>query len=198
MIWWSNIYPNKKEYPDFWIAYANLFQETNNHRVVVLDCETTGLNSKVDKMLSIGAVALHDQIICVEDSFSVYVKQLVHNPETVAIHGIVDSQTFELVPQQEAVEELLKFIGNAKIIGHHIQFDIEMINIALAEMQLPKLKNKVVDTARLYEKFKGVNAPMQKSLDELCHEFKIQKKNRHTALGDAFLTALVYQRLITH
>ena len=33
-------------------------------------------------------------------------------------------------------------------------------------------------------------------MDELCDQFKISKTDRHTALGDAYLTAQVFQKLI--
>lgn len=196
MNWFKNLFTNTKDYPEFWQDYLAEFKQVNHRRIVVLDCETTGLNPSEDKILSIGAVALHEQVICVKDHFSAFVKQTFHKAESVAVHGIVNNKKNELLTEKEAIIQLLQFIGSAKIVGHHIQFDIEMINQALIHLQLPKLKNKVQDTSDLYLKHKGVHQPMQKSLDDLCEEFKIPKKDRHTALGDAFLTAQVYQRLV--
>ncbi|GGE36033.1 3'-5' exonuclease [Psychroflexus planctonicus] len=196
MNWFKNLFSNIKDYPEFWQDYLAEFKQPNPQRVVVLDCETTGLNPSEDKILSIGAVALHENVICVEDHFSVFVKQTFHQAESVAIHGIVNNKKNKLDTEKEAIKQLLQCIGSAKIVGHHIQFDIEMINRALQHMQLPKLKNKVQDTSDLYLKYKGIHQPIQKSLDDLCEEFNIPKKDRHTALGDAFLTAQVYQRLV--
>lgn len=196
MKWFKDLFSNIKDYPEFWQDYSAQFKNVNHHRIVVLDCETTGLNPSEDKILSIGAVTLHKNVICVEDCFSVYVKQDFNKAESVAVHGIVKNKTHGLINEKEAITQLLQFIGSSKIIGHHIQFDIEMINRALQHLQLPKLKNKVQDTSDLYSKYKGVHQSMQKSLDDLCEEFNIPKKDRHTALGDAFLTAQVYQRLV--
>ncbi|MBZ9627931.1 3'-5' exonuclease [Psychroflexus sp. CAK1W] len=196
MYWLNNLFGKRTNHPDFWKAYQEEFKHTNNQRVVVLDCETTGLTPGEDKILSIGAVALHQNVIYVEDHFSVFLKQKLIKPESIAIHGIVKNKRNTLTSEMEAIKHLLKFLGSSKILGHHIQFDIQMINLALKNMELPKLKNKVEDTDGLYSKFKGVHQPMHKSLDELCDEFNIPKKDRHTALGDAFLTAQVYQRLV--
>ena len=33
-------------------------------------------------------------------------------------------------------------------------------------------------------------------LDDLCDTFSIKTSNRHTALGDAYLTAISFQRLL--
>ncbi|GAA0763232.1 3'-5' exonuclease [Psychroflexus lacisalsi] len=196
MGWFKDLFKKKEDYPEFWQAYAAEFKQSDLSRVIVLDCETTGLNPVEDKILSIGAVALHDNVIHVENHFSVFLHQKLNKPESIAVHGIVKNKMQPLTSESDAIKQLLKFLGNSKILGHHIQFDIQMINTALATMGLPKLKNQVADTNDLYSKFKGVDQSMHKSLDELCDEFKIPKKDRHTALGDAFLTAQVYQRLV--
>jgi DNA polymerase-3 subunit epsilon len=60
-------------------------------------------------------------------------------------------------------------------------------------MGLGKLKNRSIDTDRIYQKFKGLQ--QDAGLDELCGIFKIQKSDRHTAIGDAYITALIYLRL---
>ena len=196
MNWLKNLFTDTSNYPDYWKDYAATFQQKNKQRVVVLDSETTGLNPAKDKILSIGAVALHETIISVKDQFSVLVKQDFNSAESVLIHGIVKNSSHDYLTEAEAIQQLLEFLGSAKIIGHHIQFDIHMINLVLKKLNLPNLKNKVEDTSDLYAKFKGVHHPIQKSLDDLCTEFNIPKKDRHTALGDAFLTAQVYQRLL--
>lgn len=196
MNWWHKIKGSKKEYPPFWEAYAASFQERPSSRVVVLDCETTGLDVQEDKILSIGAVALKDGVIYVEDHFSRYLQQPFIKAASIPIHGIVASSHQALVTEAEALQDLLAYIRNANIIGHHIQFDIQIINQALHQMKLPTLKNKIQDTADLYLKYKGIPHRIETSLDELCKEFKIVKKDRHTALGDAFLTAQVYQRML--
>lgn len=195
MNWLSNLFSNATNHPDFWKAYEAAFQQKNNSRVVVLDCETTGLKPTKDKILSIGAIALQNNVICVKDQFSVLLKQDFRSAESIPIHGIVENKRNTYLSEEEAIVQLLQFLGNAKIVGHHIQFDIHMINQALQKLGLPELKNKVQDTNDLYAKFKGVQYPFHKSLDDLCKEFKIATKDRHTALGDAFLTAQIYQRM---
>ena len=197
MNWLKDVFTNKKDYPEIWQDYLVTFKEAMPQRVVVLDCETTGLNPAEDKILSIGAIALHKNVICVADCFSVLLQQSLNKPESISIHGIVKNNKDKLITEELAMKKLLQFIRNAKIVGHHIQFDIQMINLALQNLQLPKLKNRVQDTSDLYLKFKGIqHHPVHKSLDELCDEFNVVKKDRHTALGDAFLTAQIYQRLI--
>lgn len=191
----KNLFKTKVNYPPYWENYVNKFKHKNNQRLVVLDCETTGLVPDKDKILSIGAVAIHQNIIYVEDHFSIFLEQNVCEPKSVPIHGIIKNTSEVVVTEAQAIQDLLVFLGNSKIVGHHIQFDIQILNQSLKRLNLPKLKNKTLDTNNLYSKYKGISQPMHKTLDDLCDEFGIVKKDRHTALGDAFLTAQVYQRL---
>ena len=62
-------------------------------------------------------------------------------------------------------------------------------------MGFGKLKNRSIDTDRMYQKFKGLQQDQHASLDELCGIFKIQKSDRHTAIGDAYIRELIYLRL---
>jgi DNA polymerase-3 subunit epsilon len=63
-------------------------------------------------------------------------------------------------------------------VGHHVSFDVKMINEGLKRMGLGKLKNRSIDTDRIYQKFKGLQQDQHAGLDELCG--KIQKSDRHT------------------
>ena len=55
-----------KDHPKFWETYLSYFDENQDKkkRFVVFDCETTGLDYKSDRILSIGAVAIeNNQVI---------------------------------------------------------------------------------------------------------------------------------------
>ncbi|TCP22652.1 DNA polymerase-3 subunit epsilon [Tenacibaculum skagerrakense] len=191
----------RKAYPDFWKNYTDSFKAKQNDlkttRFVVFDTETTGLNPKVDKILSIGTVAVSNFSIDVADSLECYVIQENFNADTVPIHGILKEGNITKITEEEAIIQFLNHIKNAVLIAHHANFDIQMINEALHRLGLPKLKNKVLDTGVLYKKTKYVNRNNFYSLDELCEIFKITKHDRHTASGDAFLTALIFLKILS-
>ncbi|HCO82254.1 MAG TPA: 3'-5' exonuclease, partial [Arenibacter sp.] len=103
------------------------------------------------------------------------------------------------ISESAAMEELLGFLNNAIIVAHHAIFDITMINRALERNGLPRLKNKVLDTSHLYKKTLLTSNVFKKkehySLDELAEKFDISKKDRHTALGDAYITAIAFLKI---
>lgn len=185
-----------QDYPKFWETYLSYFYENKSKikRYVVFDCETTGLNYKKDRILSIGAVGIIENRVEINDFIEVFVKQDIFNPETVAIHGILKDGP-EKVVEVEALIRFLDFIKDAILVGHHVSFDIEMINQALDRLNLGTLKNEYMDTDIMYQKLKYFPQDQHTSLDELCDVYKIRKSDRHTASGDAYITALLFLKL---
>tara|TARA_R110002012_G_scaffold283304_1_gene473522 strand:+ start:45620 stop:46279 length:660 start_codon:yes stop_codon:yes gene_type:complete len=195
---------NSPNVPDFWIVYANAFktsipEDIDSNTFIVLDTETTGFDYTEDRMLSIGAVTVYQQTIAVNKGFEIYIKQEVYGKEAAKIHGILKHGTIPKVSELDALKMLLSYIGNKTIIAHHAIFDINMINNALARHHLPALKNKYADTSQLYKKTLLKSNLITKkehySLDELADKFNISKKDRHTAMGDAYITAILFLKI---
>ncbi|WP_299761157.1 3'-5' exonuclease [uncultured Dokdonia sp.] len=193
-----------KEYPPFWKAYESAFAKAEQKsvpeiRFVALDTETTGLDIKKDRILSIGAIAIKGNAIIVSDSLELYVAQEHYDPKSTPIHGILKNGSFDKVSELEAIQQTLDFIGTDIIVGHHIGFDIAVINKMLQRHHLGKLKNNVIDTGVLYKKLQHPvhRMPMQQgySLDQLSEALKIPLYDRHTASGDAMITALAFIKI---
>lgn len=185
-----------KDPPKFWVKYLASFDiKEVGQRYVVFDCETTGLDYKRDRILSIGAVAITDNKIEVNDYFEVFVIQELFKPESVPIHGIMRDGKEEKIVEAEAIIRFLDYIKNATLVGHHVDFDIELINKALDRLNLGTIKNQYMDTDAMYQKLKHLPFEEHRSLDELCDIFKIRKTERHTASGDAYITALLFLKL---
>lgn len=186
-----------KDHPIFWETYLTHFDENQDKkkRFVVFDCETTGLDYRTDRILSIGAVAIENNQIIVGDFMEVFLLQDVFKAESVPIHGILKEGKEEKIVEAEAIIRFLDFIKDATLVGHHVDFDIEMINQGLGRLEVGKLKNQAMDTDVMYQKLKYLPQEQLSSLDELCDIYKIRKSDRHTASGDAFITALLFLKL---
>jgi len=193
------------ELPDFWWEYEEHFKEKlpediHENTFVVLDSETTGFSLTKDRMLCIGALKLSDNNIVVKDSFEVYIQQEHYDSDSAEIHGILKKSKKDCLTELEALKQFLVYVQNHILVGHHVLFDINMINAALKRNGLPKLKNKTLDTESLYVRTLLISTVVQKkerySLDDLAKRFSISCKDRHTALGDAFITAIAFLRII--
>jgi DNA polymerase III subunit epsilon len=180
---------------------GELIGDLDTSRFVVLDTETTGFDYENDRILCIGALALQNYSIRVDQSFEIYMQQDHYNKATAQIHGILKATVVNQPTELEALKEFLEFLGDAIIVAHHAIFDISMINKALERNNLPKLANKTLDTGILYKKTL-LNSPLlvkkeRYSLDDLAEKFDISKKDRHTALGDAFITAIAFLKIVS-
>ncbi len=194
----------KRDFPDYWNSYVGHFaakhlKEISTARFVVFDTETTGLDFTDDRILSIGAIAINHCKMDVGDSLELYVKQDVFKAETVEIHGILKEGGIIKASEKEAIIAFLNYIRDGILVAHHAAFDVSMINGVLARMGLPKLKNKVLDTGVLFKKTDLCERKeIQYSLDYLSDTFNLTKHDRHTASGDAFLTGLIFLKIISN
>jgi DNA polymerase-3 subunit epsilon len=104
--------------------------------------------------------------------------------------------------EREALQAFLSFLGDGVIVGHHIGFDIEILNCAYERHFEIKLLNRWLDAMDLTLHLKDSGAFGHDrelggfSLDALCAFFGVAPRDRHTAGGDAFITALIFLRLL--
>ena len=174
--------------------------DIDSTRFVVLDTETTGFDYENDRILCIGAIVLQNYRIPIQESLEIYIQQEHYNKATAQIHGILKASVLDRPNELEALQQLVQFLGDSIIVAHHTFFDISMINKALERNGLPKLANKTLDTATLYKKTL-LNSPLlvrkeNYSLDDLADKFDISKKDRHTAMGDAYITAIAFLKIL--
>jgi DNA polymerase-3 subunit epsilon len=189
-------------------AYRRCFEDTwtdetpvERVRFVVLDSETTGLDPRKDRLVTIGAVAVRSGEIILEDQFEALLK-VAYNTSAVTVHGVTREESLHGIEEPEALEQFLAYLQDGVIVGHHIGHDVQTFNAGYERHFGFSLQNRSLDTMDLtlhLEKdgaFDGGEPIRSFSLDALCGMFHIIPHDRHTAAGDAFLTAQVFQRLL--
>jgi DNA polymerase-3 subunit epsilon len=170
-------------------------------RFVVLDSETTGLNPMTDRLVTIGAVAVAEGEIVLGDSFSSLIR-IDHNTDAVTVHGVTRDQARRGVEEAEALAAFLDYLQDGVIVGHHIGHDITTIDAALARLWGASLLNRSLDTMDLTLHLERDGAFAERppirhfTLEALCSMFGVIPHDRHTATGDAFITAQVFLRLM--
>ncbi|PXY42141.1 DNA polymerase III subunit epsilon [Flavobacterium cheongpyeongense] len=188
--WLKNI---NKEYPEFWKNYLSKF-ETKPNRFVVIATETSGLNPAKDVILSMGAFAIVEDSIIIQDNFEAVLLQYKYlNDNGLSSEFIIESKMKKL-QENDALETFINYLGNAVLVGHHINFDIEMINAALERLDCGRLKNEALDIDVMYCKLNDIN-DKQFSLDDLCEIYKIPKRDRNSSAEDAYKVALLFLKL---
>lgn len=188
--WLKNI---NKEYPDFWKNYLAKFDSKSN-RFVVLCTETSGLNPSKDVILSIGAFAIIDNSIVIEDSFEGVLLQYKYFHDNGLSNEFIVENKMQKYAEPDAIKALIDYIGNAVLVGHHIHFDVDMINAGLERLDCGRLKNDALDVDVMYKKLKDIT-DKQFSIDELCTHYKIPKSDHNSSSEDAYNVALLFLKL---
>lgn len=161
----------------------------------VFDTETTGLNpSDGDEIIQIGATRIVNGRLLRHESFEQLVDPRRPIPrETIPIHGI----TPEMVRGQPDIAQVLPafhaFARDTVLVAHNAAFDMRFLQLKERSVGVV-FDQPVLDTLLL----SAVVHPQQTShsLEEIAARFGIPVLGRHTALGDAFVTAEVFLRLI--
>lgn len=188
--WLKNI---NKEYPDFWKEYLAKF-ETKSERFVVLSTETSGLNPTKDVILSIGSFSVMNNSIVIQDSFEAVLLQYKFFHDNGLTNEFIIESKMEKLAEPDALKSLIEYLGNGILVGHHVNFDVEMINAALEKLDCGRLKNEALDVDVMYRKLHDIN-DKQFSLDELCEIYKIPKSERNSSSEDAYRIALLFLKL---
>jgi len=188
--WLKNI---NKEYPEFWKDYLSKFDKKSK-RFVILSTETSGLNPVKDVILSIGSFAVIDNSIIIGDSFEAVLLQYKFLHDNGLSNEFIVESKMKKLGEPEAIKLLIDYIGNAVLVGHHIDFDVEMINAALERLDCGRLKNEALDIDVMYRKLQDINNK-QFSLDELSAIYNLPKSDRNSSSEDAYRIALLFLKL---
>lgn len=169
-------------------------------RFVVLDTETTGLDIAQDRILTIAAVSVEALTLRPAESLDVTLEQAGVGAAAAPIHGLVRGDLEGGATEADALGALLDLLGNAVLVAHHAAFDVGILNAALARHGAAPLLNDVVDTERLARRLRHgplAGASTERfSLDATAARHGLETDARHTAAGDALLTAELLLRLL--
>jgi DNA polymerase-3 subunit epsilon len=191
----------RPEYYDFDLfQVTELSRELDERRLTdlsytVFDTETTGLDpSGGDEIIQLGATRLVNGKLLKGECF----EQLVdpRRPiaaESIPIHGI----TPEMVAGKPTIDKVLPafhaFAQDTVLVGHNAAFDMRFLQLKEASSGV-RFEQPVLDTLLL----SALIHPNQDShrLEAIADRFGVTMTGRHTALGDALVTAEIFLRLL--
>ncbi|MEM6464815.1 MAG: exonuclease domain-containing protein, partial [Pseudomonadota bacterium] len=163
---------------------------------VVLDLETTGLSVTQDAVVQIGAVRVVNGSQVPGEELSTFVDPCRPiPPASTRIHRVTDTDVKGAPPISVAGRTLHNFSSGAVLVAHNAPFDIGLLKRFAAEAKV-EWTHPVLDTVLLSAVAFGTTE--EHSLDALCERLSVTifPEDRHTALGDARVTAAALVRLL--
>jgi DNA polymerase-3 subunit epsilon len=188
---------NRKKLTDE--RFAFLFDEPGEDEIVVFDCETTGLDPKTDEIISIGAVKVKENKILTDEAIHLYIEQKRDiSAKSITVHKIRNCDLEGALTVEEAIERFLYYIGERKLAGYYLEFDVAMINKYTKKMLGITLPNPQVEVSALYYDKKLKRIPqgnIDLRFDTILKDLSLPRLKAHNALNDAVMTAMMYLKL---
>jgi DNA polymerase-3 subunit epsilon len=172
-------------------------------RYVVFDTETTGLDIASSAPLSLAAVVVDHGRVHVDSRLElVFHHDHVGGKQAAPIHGLLRADVESAPPAEKAVLQFLDFAGDSVLVGHHVGFDVAILDKVLARSGPGRILNDIADTEHVARRLETAVLPRDgdvlepQSLDTLCERYGIPLDMRHTAAGDALATAMLWLVLL--
>ena len=190
-------YLNKRNLKDE--KYLYLFDNPIDDEYICFDCETTGLNPQIDGIISIGAVLIKNNTIVSSKKFVKFVKPKTKlQAEAIKVHHIRECDLENAEEIDDVIVEFLEFIGNRKLVGYFLEFDMAMINKYLKPKLGITLPNDAIEVSAIYHDFKIEAIPQSHidlRFDAILRELQIPSLGKHDAYNDAIMTAMIFLKL---
>jgi DNA polymerase-3 subunit epsilon len=153
-------------------------------RIVVLDCETTGLTSR-DRVVEVALVTL-DVTGSVVDRW----ESLINPRRDVGptrIHGIRGSDVAHAPEFGDVAGDIAFRLHGAILAAHNLPFDLRMLTGEFTRLAVDFDPGSGIDTLRV----------TRARLEDACRRYGIEIGDAHRALADAEATAKLLTRVVT-
>ena len=165
-------------------------QALHLQRLVVLDLETSGLNTNRDLVLSIGAIVIEDGAIDFGQQFECTLQRDAQpTNDSVLIHGLGPSAIAAGVAPAEGLLGCMEFIGASPVLAFHAPFDQRMLSRALHDSLGYKLQHLFIDLADVAPLLYPDAGIRKGGLDDWVRYCGLHVQERHNASADALVTA---------
>jgi DNA polymerase-3 subunit epsilon len=161
----------------------------------VFDTETTGLDpSGGDEIVAIGAVRIVNGHLTPGDTFDCLIDPgRSVDPRSARIHGLTDAMLRGQPTLVNVLPRFHAFCADTVLVGHNVAFDLRFLQLKEQATGV-RFREPVLDTLLLVAVLDEHNGDDR--LEAIAHRFGIEVVARHTALGDALITAEIFLKML--
>ena len=179
------------------VPLPNIDTPIDKVEILAVDFETTGLDAKQDKLLSVGFITLRKQQISLKTSYHQIIKTQAQLEESnVIIHHITDGQKEQGQALATVVETLLQALAGKVMLVHFARIEKQFLTEACLELYGIAPTFPMIDTLALakrhLDKRDVAYDPSELRLTNLRQKCKLPEHHAHNALNDAIATAELF------
>ncbi|MGV1066453.1 3'-5' exonuclease [Clostridium perfringens] len=175
--------------------FSLLINEFEKENIIVFDVESTGVDVTEDEIIQIAAIKLNKKGEVV-DKFEKFLKNKKPVKDSYYVHGFSDEMLQRIGEDKEKVlKEFVEYSKDSIIVGHNVQYDINILCSELERSNLGKPKFKTFyDTLDIYRRFYPGN--INYKLENLSKVYDTKHKPSHDAMDDIITTGELLVRAI--
>ena len=170
---------------------------------VALDCETTGLDIRRDRIISIGAVRIVGNRLLTSQRLELLVRpERALNSDSVRVHRLREQDVARGIAPAEAMRQLLEFIGSRPLVGYYLEFDVAMVNREIRPLLGVGLPQRKIEVSSMYHDFKNRQRPLHEQgnnidlrFTSIMKDLGLPQRDAHDALNDAVMAGLAFLKL---
>jgi DNA polymerase-3 subunit epsilon len=180
-----------------------MFDAPPDNEWVSLDCETTGLNVGRDEIISIGAVRIVGDRILTSQRLELLVKPSKGvSADSIKVHRLREQDVAQGLDPDEAIKQLLRFIGSRPLVGYYLEFDVAMVDKVLFPILGLGLPQPKIEISSLFYEYKNRSLPQHLkggNIDlrfaTVMSELGLPTRDAHDAVNDAVMAAMAFIKL---
>jgi DNA polymerase-3 subunit epsilon len=170
---------------------------------VTIDCETTGLDTRRDQIVSVAAVRIAGNRLLTSQRLELLVRpERKLKKESVRVHQLREQDVAQGLDPEQAMRRLLAFIGARPLVGYYLEFDVAMLNREIWPLLGVRLPQPKIEVSSMYYDWKNRQLPAHErggSIDlrfaTMMKALELPTRDAHDALNDAVMAGLAFVKL---
>lgn len=185
--------------PDF----AFMYDTPPPDEWVTIDCETTGLDTRRDQIVSVAAVRIAGNRLLTSQRLELLVRpERKLKDAAVRVHQLREQDLAHGLDPEQAMRRLLAFIGARPLVGYYLEFDVAMLNREIWPLLGVRLPQPMIEVSSMYYDWKNQQLPPHErggTIDlrfaTMMNTLDLPTRDAHDALNDAVMAGLAFVKL---
>jgi DNA polymerase-3 subunit epsilon len=183
--------------------FSFMYEAPPEEEWVTLDCETTGLDVRYDRIISIGAVRIVGNRLLTSQRLELLVRpERALKSESVRVHRLREQDVAMGMAPADAMRRLLHFIGSRPLVGYFLEFDVAMLNREIWPILGVRLPQPKIEVSAMYYDYKSRQLPAAErggTIDlrfaTIMKDLGLPQLDAHDALNDAVMAGMAFVKL---